>query len=275
MGSPALTWPIPRCARNDTVADLQYTPSEMMATVAARELRDGEVVFVGIGLPNLACNLARETHAPNLVLIYESGAIGAVPERLPVSIGDPALVMGSLMVCSMSDVFQYLLQNGRIEVGLLGGAQIDHYGNINTTVVGNYERPKVRLPGSGGAAEIAIHARRTVIISRLDRRVFPETVDFVTSPGHRFNGKSRKELGMPGAGPVKVVTDKAVLEPDAVSGELVLAALYPGVEPADVAAGIGWPLRSRDRLEQVAPPTAHELHLLRDVLDPRRLYLKQ
>ena len=163
-----------------------------MAAVAARELRDGEVVFVGIGLPNLACNLARETHAPNLLLIYESGAVGAVPERLPVSIGDPALVTGSLMVCSMADVFQYLLQNGRIEVGLLGGAQIDRYGNINTTVVGQYGRPRVRLPGSGGAAEIAIHARRTVIISRLDKRVFPEAVDFVTSPGHRSKGKSRK-----------------------------------------------------------------------------------
>ncbi|HEX7336492.1 MAG TPA: CoA-transferase [Gemmatimonadales bacterium] len=251
------------------------TPAEMMAAVAARELRDGEVVFVGIGLPNLACNLARETHAPNLVLIYESGAIGAVPERLPVSIGDPALVTGSLMVCSMADVFQYLLQNGRIEVGLLGGAQIDRYGNINTTVVGDYEHPKVRLPGSGGAAEIAIHARRTVIISRLDRRAFPETVDFITSPGNRSNGHTRKELGMPGAGPVKVVTDKAVLESDPVSGELVLTALYPGVEPAEVAGGIGWPLRTRGTLGRVAPPTASELHLLRDVLDPDRLYLKQ
>lgn len=252
-----------------------HTPAEMMAAVAARELRDGEVVFVGIGLPNLACNLARETHAPNLVLVYESGAIGALPERLPVSIGDPALVTGSLMVCSMADVFQYLLQNGRIEVALLGGAQIDRYGNINTTVLGEYAHPRVRLPGSGGAAEIAIHARRTVIISRLDRRVFPETVDFITSPGHRSKGQSRQQLGMPGAGPVKVVTDKAVLESDSVSGELVLAAVYPGVQPADVLPGIGWPLRSRSTLEQVAPPTTRELHLLREVLDPRRLYLKQ
>src|SRR5215210_3275164 len=193
----------------------QYTPSEMMAAVAARELRDGEVVFVGIGLPNLACNLARETHAPNLVLIYESGAVGAVPGRLPVSIGDPALVTGSLMVCSMADVLQYFLQNGRIEVGFLGGAQIDRFGNINTTVIGPYQRPKVRLPGSGGAAEIAVHARRTLVISRLNPRAFPETVDFVTSPGHRFRGRSRRELGMPGAGPVKVVTDKAILEADA------------------------------------------------------------
>lgn len=254
---------------------LNYTPAEMMTAVAARELRDGEVVFVGIGLPNLACNLARATHAPNLVLIYESGAVGAVPERLPVSIGDPALVTGSLMVCSMADVFQSLLQNGRIEVGFLGGAQIDRYGNINTTVVGGYDHPTVRLPGSGGAAEIAIHARRTVVVSRLDRRAFPETVDFVTSPGHRTKGQTRRELGMPGAGPTKVVTDKAVLESDPMSGELVLAALYPGIDVADVAQGIGWRLRSQSRLSQVEPPTERELYLLREVLDPKRLYLKQ
>src|SRR5919112_5812818 len=176
-----------------------YTPSELMTAVAARELRDGEVVFVGIGLPNLACNLARATHAPSLVLIYESGAVGAAPERLPVSIGDPALVTGSLMVCSMADVFQLLLQNGRIEVGFLGGAQIDRYGNINTTTVGNYSHPTVRLPGSGGAAEIAIHARRTLVVTRLERKGFPEAVDFVTSPGHRAKGVSRQELGMPGS----------------------------------------------------------------------------
>ena len=182
----------------------RYTLNEMMAATAARELRDGEVVFVGIGLPNLACNLARATHAPNLVLIYESGAVGAVPERLPVSIGDPALVTGSLMVCSMADVFQCFLQNGRIEVGFLGGAQVDRYGNINTTVIGSYQKPAVRLPGSGGAAEIAIHARRTLVISRLNPRAFPASVDFITSPGHVARGGARRELGMPGAGPVKV-----------------------------------------------------------------------
>ena len=253
---------------------MTYSPSEMMAVVAARELRDGEVVFVGIGLPNLACNLARATHAPDLVLIYESGAVGAVPERLPVSIGDPSLVTGSLMVCGMADVFQSLLQNGRIEVGFLGGAQIDRFGNINTTVVGAYDHPDVRLPGSGGAAEIAIHARRTVVISRLSRRAFPETVDFITSPGHRIRGRTRRELGMPGAGPVKVVTDKAILEADSSSGELVLAALYPGVEVDEVRDAVGWPLRSRSALAVVNPPTANDLILLRNVLDPQRLYLK-
>ncbi len=252
-----------------------YTPSEMMTIVAARELHDGEVVFVGIGLPNLACNLARATHAPRLVLIYESGAVGAVPERLPVSIGDPALVTGSLMVCSMADVFQCFLQNGRIQVGLLGGAQIDRYGNINTTVVGDYSRPTVRLPGSGGAAEIAIHAGRTVVISRLDRRVFPERVDFITSPGLRAKGGTRLELGIPGAGPTKVITDKAVLEADPETGELILRGLYPGVDCADVAAGIGWPLRNRAQLDEITPPSQTELHLLREVLDLKRLYLKR
>ncbi len=247
----------------------------MMAAVAARELADGEVVFVGIGLPNLACNLARATHAPRLVLIYESGAVGAVPERLPVSIGDPALVTGSLMVCGMADVFQCMLQNGRIEVGFLGGAQVDRFGNINTTVIGPYGHPKVRLPGSGGAAEIAIHARRTLIVAKLGPRAFPERVDFVTSPGQRPAGRTRRELRMPGAGPVKVITDKAILEPDEATGEMVLAALYPGVSVADVQAGVAWPIRRRSTLASIAPPTTQDLRLLREVLDPKRLFLKQ
>ena len=245
-----------------------------MATVAARELADGEVVFVGIGLPNLACNLARVTHAPNLVLIYESGAVGAVPERLPVSIGDPALVTGSLMVCGMADVFQLILQNGRIDVGFLGGAQVDRYGNINTTVIGPYERPRVRLPGSGGAVEIAIHARRTVVVSKLSPRAFPEQVDFVTSPGHRPGGVRRDELGMPGAGPVRVITDKAILAADPGTGELILAALYPGVTAAEVKASVGWPLESGRDVGCVDPPTARDLELLRRVLDPKKLYLR-
>jgi glutaconate CoA-transferase subunit B len=250
-----------------------YTPSEMMTAVAARELQDGEVTFVGIGLPNLACNLARALHAPNLVLIYESGAVGAVPDRLPVSIGDPSLVTGSLMVCSMSDIFQLFLQNGRIGVGFLGGAQIDRWGNINTTVVGSYHDPKVRLPGSGGAAEIAIHARRVIVISRLSPRAFPAEVDFITSPGQRCRGRSRRELGMPGAGPVKVVTDKAILASDPGTGELALTGLYPGVTVEEVQAAVGWPLRVQEVLETVAQPGGEELRLLREVLDPRRLYL--
>lgn len=255
-------------------SDAEYTPEEIMTSVASRELRDGEVVFVGIGLPNLACNLARATHAPRLLMIYESGAVGAMPERLPVSIGDPALVTGSLMVCGMADVFQFFLQNGRIEVGFLGGAQVDRFGNINTTVVGSYEHPRVRLPGSGGASEIAIHAKRTLVIGRMSPRAFPERVDFVTSPGHRSGGSTRRELGMPGAGPVRIITDKCVLEADPETGEMVLAAVYPGVDLATVRAGVGWPLRQTTRVEAIDPPSSEEVRLLREVLDPRKLYLK-
>ena len=244
--------------------DTDARPAEMMVTSAARELRDGDVVFVGIGLPNLACNLARATHAPNLVLIYESGAVGAVPERLPVSIGDPALVTGSLMVASMADVFQLLLQNGRIDVGFLGGAQIDRFGNINTTVIGSYERPTVRLPGSGGAAEIATHAKRTLVISRLERKAFPAEVDFVTSPGHRYRGVRRSELGLPGAGPVRVITDRGILDADRETGELVLTALYPGNDLDDVRSRVGWPLRVCEPLAEVEPPSADSLRLLRE-----------
>jgi glutaconate CoA-transferase subunit B len=246
----------------------------MMVTAAARELRDAEVVFVGIGLPNLACNLARATHAPHLVLIYESGAVGAVPERLPVSIVDPALVTGSLMVSSMADVFQLLLQNGRIDVGFLGGAQIDRFGNINTTVIGSYEHPTVRLPGSGGAAEIATHARRTLVINRLDSRAFPADVDFVTSPGHRYRGIRRAELGLPGAGPVRVITDRGILDVDLETGELVLTALYPGAELNDVRSRVGWPLRVREPLADVEPPSADILRLLRESLDPEGFFLQ-
>jgi len=244
-----------------------------MAVTAAKELHDGDVVFVGIGLPNLACNLARATHAPGLVLIYESGAVGAIPDRLPVSIGDPALVTDSLAVASMADIFQLYLQGGRIGVGFLGGAQIDRYGNINSTVIGSYAKPKVRLPGSGGACEIAIHAQRVVIVAPLSPRSFPAAVDFVTSPGHAGKYGTRKELGLPGGGPRRIVTDVGVLEPSPEDGELELAAIYPNVTVDEVAAKAGWPLRSRAELARVAPPTAGELRLLREVLDPAHLYI--
>lgn len=251
-----------------------YTPSELMTVQAARELADGDVVFVGIGLPNLACNLARATHAPNLVMIYESGAVGAVPDRVPPSIGDPSLVTGSLMVCSMSDVFQLFLQNGKIQVGFLGGAQVDRYGNINTTVVGSYAQPKVRLPGSGGACEIAVHAVRTVIVMKLNKRAFPERVDFITSPGMRCGGVSRKELGMPGRGPVKVITDKGILEPDEATGELCLTAIYPDLTVDELRGSVGWPLVIREPLRSVDLPTPEEITLLREKLDPKRLHIR-
>lgn len=230
-----------------------------MCVLAAREIQDGDVVFVGIGLPNLACNLARATHAPNMVLIYESGAVGAVPERVPPSIGDPALVTGSLMVCSMADIFQLFLQNGKIQVGFLGGAQVDRFGNINTTVVGAYEAPRVRLPGSGGASEIAAHARRVLIVAKLDRRSFPEKVDFITSAGRRVD---------------KVITNMGILEPDPGTGELALAALYPGITPERARENVGWRLKLREPLEAAPLPSEREIRLLRETLDPQRLHIK-
>ena len=223
--------------------------ADQMICVAAKELRDGDVVFVGIGLPSLACNLARATHAPNLQLIYESGTIGTRPERIPLSIGDPALVTGALMVAPMTDVFQYVLQRGHIDVGFLGAAQIDRHGNINTTVIGSYDAPKVRLPGSGGAPEIAIHAKRVLVVARLDKRAFPERVDFVTSPGTRVT---------------RVITDKCVFDRH---DELVVSALFPGVSVDDVRALVGWDVRIASDLATVAVPEdmVHVLHKLRTI----------
>jgi glutaconate CoA-transferase subunit B len=248
-----------------------FTPAELMVCAAARELRDGDVVFVGIGLPNLACNLARRTHAPNLVLIYESGAVGAVPERVPVSIGDPALVTNSIGIASMSEIFYNYLQGGKIDVGFLQGAQIDRFGNLNTTVIGEYAKPNVRLPGSGGACEIAIHAKRVLIIAPQSRKSFPERLDFVTSPGHLDGGDARTRLGLPGAGPVKVITDLAVYGFDA--GEMTVESLHPGVALERVNENLGWAARTRARVGATEPPAERELALLRDELDPKKLYL--
>ena len=227
-------------------------------------LRDGEVVFVGIGIPNLVVNLARRTRCPNLVLIYESGAVGARPERLPISIGDPALVKGALGVCSMPEVFQYYLQRGLIDVGFLGGAQLDRYGNINTTVIGDYHKPAVRLPGSGGACEIALLARRVLIVMPMKRRNFPERVDFITSPGFLGGGDERQRLGVPGAGPEAVITDLGVLNFCPQTREMVLTAVHPGVSAEQVQASVGWPLRVASPLAESPPPTDEELQLLRE-----------
>jgi glutaconate CoA-transferase subunit B len=250
---------------------MDITPSERMVTAAARELRDGEVVFVGIGLPNLACNLARRTHAPGLVLIYESGAIGAQPERVPVSIGDPALAAGALGLAPMAEVFGSYLQGGRIDVGFLQGAQIDRFGNLNTTVIGEYAHPKVRLPGSGGACEIAIHARRVVVVAPQSRRSFPERLDFRTSPGHVDGRGGRARLGFPGEGPAAVVTQLATYV--FMEGEMALATLHPGVTLAEARAQMGWEPRLLEPIGATPPPTIDELRLLREELDPDRLYL--
>lgn len=250
----------------------ECTPGERMAFRAAKELHDNDVVFVGIGLPNLACNLARATHAPSLFMIYESGAVGCIPARLPVSIGDPALVTDSLAVVSQADIFQLYLQRGLIEVGFLGGAQVDAYGNINTTVIGPYDNPKVRLPGSGGACEIAVHSRRLLIVMKMSKRTFVEKCDFITSPGHKLNGKTRKELGYPGAGPTKVITDLCVM--DFANGRMHVTELYPGVTKEQVQAACGFELTFEATPIVSDTPSAQVLALLRDKLDPEGLFLK-
>jgi glutaconate CoA-transferase, subunit B len=250
----------------------RYTPSEMMIAAAARALANARTVFVGVGLPNLACNLARYTVAPHLELIYEAGVYGARPARLPLSIGDPTLVSGATSVVSQADLFGLYLQGGRVEVALLGGAQIDRYGNLNTTVIGAYESPKVRLPGSGGACEIAINARRTFTIIRLGRRAFVQKLDFVTSPGHLGGGDARRALGIPGNGPELVITDKALFDFNTPDREMRLISLHPGVTLEAIRAEMAWEAPLADALAETPAPTEEELRLIRIELDPRGMY---
>jgi glutaconate CoA-transferase subunit B len=244
----------------------------MMIAVAARMLQGARTVFVGVGLPNIACNLARFTVAPDLELIYESGVYGARPERLPLSIGDPTLVSGATSVVSMADLFGLYLQRGLVEIALLGGAQIDKYGNLNSTVIGSYAKPKTRLPGSGGALEIATHAQRIFMIMRLKRRAFVDKLDFRTSPGHLTGGDSRTRLGLPGGGPELVISDKAILNFDNSDREMQLTHLYPGVTVENVRAEVGWPLRVAESIQEIAAPTAEELRLIREEVDPHAMY---
>ena len=251
-----------------------YSPSEIMVVRAAKELADGESVFVGIGLPNLACNLARKLHAPGLNLIYESGAVGAVPERPPLSIGDPCLATDSISVCSMVEVFNYYLQGGLIDVGFLGGAQLDRFGNINSTVIGDYDEPTVRLPGSGGACEIAIHAKKLIIILRQNRKTFPERLDFMTSPGHLDGTDLRKKMGMPGKGPVLVITDLGVYGFTTKTHEMVLREIHPGVNLEKIRENTSWKVRVSPKLRTTVPPTPEELRILREDLDPRGIHLR-
>ena len=242
-----------------------YTSDEIMTVAAARELHDGAVCFVGIGLPSTAANVARRTHAPGLVLVYESGAIGAKPDRLPLSIGDGILATTADAVVSVPEMFNYWLQPGRIDVGFLSAAQLDRYANINTTVVGDYARPSVRLPGSGGAPEIAASCREVIVIMRQSRRTFVDRVDFVTSVGFGTGAGSRDRLGLTGAGPRIVITDLGVLRPDPVTCELTMTSLHPGVRVEDARAATGWPLAMADGLAETDPPTDKELAVLRDL----------
>ena len=247
-------------------ADLDYSADEMMSIAAARALHDCTSCFVGIGLPSTAANLAVRTTVPDLVLIYESGTIGTRPDRLPLSIGDGILAETADAVVGVPEIFNYWLQPGRIDVGFLGAAQIDRFANINTTVIGaDYEHPKVRLPGAGGAPEIAGACRRVIVVVRQSLRTFVEQVNFVTSVGYGSGPGTRERLGLRGQGPVLVITDLGMLRPDPRTCELTLQAVHPGVTVDDVMAATGWDLRIADDLATSPAPTDEELRVLRDL----------
>ena len=241
------------------------TAEETMTIVASREVRDRQILLVGVGPPNAAANLARRLHAPGCVLVYESGAIEAKPVKLPLSIGDDDLAETAAELVSVPEMFNYWVGGGRIDVGFLGAAQIDRFCNINTTVIGPYDHPKVRLPGAGGAPEIAAASGEVIVIVRQSKRSFVDKLDFVTSIGHGSGPGDRERLGFPGAGPAVVVTDLGVLRPSPEDRELELVAVHPGVEVDDVRDATGWPLRVRDSIERTEPPTEQELSTLREM----------
>ena len=256
-----LTGPVPATEQVETTAD--FTSDEMMTVAASRALRDGVVCFVGIGLPSTAANLARATHAPHLVLVYESGTIGAKPSRLPMSIGDAELAETADTVVSVPEIFNYWLQAGRIDVGFLSAAQLDRHANLNSTVIGPYDRPSVRLPGAGGAPEIAGSCGEVIIIIRQSRRTFVEKLDFVTSVGYLGGPGDRARLGLRGKGPTLVITDLGLLRPRPDDLELELTHLHPGVELEKVRQATGWELAVSPELARTVPPTDDELVALR------------
>lgn len=253
---------------------MKYTDTEIMVTTAAKQLSDDETAFVGIGAPMLACNLAKSTHAPNLELVYESGIIGAPISTggVPTSIADPKLASDSTGIYPMFEGFSRVLQGGRIDVGFLGGAQIDRYGNINSTAIGDYEQPDIRFPGSGGACEIACNAKRFMIITPHEKRRFPETVDFLTSPGYVDGPDGREDNNLEGGGPSTVITDKAVMGFDE-DAEMYVEQLHPGVTREEVQESTGWEIRFGDDVTETVEPTEEEMTLIRDTLDPDRIYI--
>jgi glutaconate CoA-transferase, subunit B len=242
-----------------------YTADEMMTISAARMLRDRSICFVGIGLPSTAANLARLTHAPNVVLVYESGPIGAKPPVLPLSIGDGNLAETADTVVSTPEIFRYWLQGGRIDVGFLGAAQLDRYANINTTVIGDYRKPSIRLPGAGGAPEISSSAKEVLIIVKQSPRTFVEKVDFITSAGFLSGGDSRKLAGIPGQGPAAVITDLCILRPEAETCELTVISIHPGISREVIQRKTGWAIHFSESCDETPPPTLHELEILRDL----------
>ena len=242
-----------------------YTSDEMMTIAAARLVSNGATCFVGIGLPSAAANLARLTHAPDAVLIYESGCIGTKPNVLPLSIGDGELAETAESVVSLVEIFYYWLMGGRISLGFLGAAQVDRFGNLNSTVIGPYEKPKTRLPGAGGAPAIAACCGEVLITLRHNRRAFVPELDFVTTVGHGEGGDCREKLGFSGKGPIAVISDLGVLTPDPLTKELVLTSVHPGITIGQVAAATGWPLKVAAEVQATPPPTETELAVLRDL----------
>ena len=246
---------------------MTYTPTEMMTVAAARALTNQDICFVGIGLPSAACNLARLTHAPGLTLVYESGTLETRPHVLPLSIGDGELCETALSTVPVPELFQYWLQGGRITVGFLGGAQVDRFGNLNSTVIGPYERPKVRLPGSGGATEIATGCQRVSIVMKHGPKAFVERLDFLTSLGHGPTGRERQALGLATQGPTLLVTDLCTLRPDPDTNEFKVWTLHPGVTAEMVRTNTGWNLQFHDQVTETPPPSSSELVALRDLMD--------
>jgi glutaconate CoA-transferase subunit B len=247
------------------MSEQAWTADEMMTVAAARMVRNGAALFVGIGLPSAAANLARLTHAPDTVLIYESGTIGTKPRVLPLSIGDGELAETADAVVSVPEMFAYWLQGGRVDLGFLGAAQIDRFANINTTVIGDYRQPSTRLPGAGGAPEIAASCREVLITLRQNPRAFVERLDFVTSAGHLDGANGRDRLRLPGKGPTAVITDLAIMTPDPATRELTLTSVHPGVDVETVKKATGWPLKVSDSLKTTEPPTERELSVLRQL----------
>jgi glutaconate CoA-transferase, subunit B len=241
-----------------------YTPNEMMTIAAARALKNEDVCFVGIGMPSAAANLARLTHAPDITLIYESGTLATKPNVLPLSIGDPELCETALTTVSVPEMFRYWLQGGRITVGFLGGAQIDKYANLNTTVVGAYDKPKVRLPGGGGAPEIATSCGEIFIIMAQGKRSFVDKLDFVTSLGHG-DGGNRGKLGATNKGPTRLMTDLAIFEPEPGTSEMIVTSIHPGVSREQIADNTGWPVRYATKVQVTPAPTENELTILREL----------
>jgi glutaconate CoA-transferase, subunit B len=242
-----------------------YSSDEIMTVTAARQLRNGAVCFVGIGLPSAACNLARAMHAPDLVLIYELGTVGTRPVVLPLSIGDGELAETATCIVPLPEIFAHYLQRGRVDVGFLGAAQIDRFGNLNSTVIGDYAYPRVRLPGAGGAPEIATYAREVLIVMKQSPRSFVARLDFRTSGGYLEGHGARRARGLPGSGPRAVITDFGVLAPHPHTQELQLTGLYPGITVEDARAATGWPLKSAERVDLLPPPAPAELESLREL----------